>query len=162
VAWGPNRLDIFGLGTDNQMFHKAWTGSAWHPSPTNWEALGGKFKDGTPQRTYTVKQGDTLSGIAQTQLGDASRWPEIFVLNRAKISHRDRISPGQVFTLPGPTPMQPRPRLYTVRDGDTLSKIAQRELGNANRWPEIAELNRDVVPDPNRIFPGQVLVILPT
>jgi hypothetical protein len=43
TAWGTNRLDIFGLGTDRQMFHKAWTGSAWHPSVSGWEALGGAF-----------------------------------------------------------------------------------------------------------------------
>jgi hypothetical protein len=42
ASWGPNRLDIFGLGTDNQMFHKAWNGQ-WHPSQTGWEALGGVF-----------------------------------------------------------------------------------------------------------------------
>ena len=42
VAWGSNRLDIFALGTNNEMFHKAWDG-AWHPSLTGWEALGGVF-----------------------------------------------------------------------------------------------------------------------
>jgi hypothetical protein len=42
VSWGANRLDIFGLGTDNQMYHKAWDGS-WYPSQTGWEGLGGKF-----------------------------------------------------------------------------------------------------------------------
>ena len=42
ASWGLNRLDIFGLGTDNQMFHKAWDGQ-WHPSQTGWEALGGVF-----------------------------------------------------------------------------------------------------------------------
>jgi LysM repeat protein len=57
-------------------------------------------------RTYTVQSGDTLSGIAQQQLGDASRWPEIFLLNRS-IRHPDRISPGQVLTLPGDTPCSP-------------------------------------------------------
>ena len=41
-SWGSNRLDIFALGTDNQMFHKAWDG-AWHPSVTAWEPLGGVF-----------------------------------------------------------------------------------------------------------------------
>ena len=43
ASWAPDRLDIFGLGTDNQMFHKAWDGSNWRPSPTDWEPLGGIF-----------------------------------------------------------------------------------------------------------------------
>ncbi len=42
AAWGNNRLDIFGLGTDKQMFHKAWS-NGWHPSPTAWEPFGGVF-----------------------------------------------------------------------------------------------------------------------
>ena len=33
AAWGPNRLDIFGLGTDAQMFHKAWDGQPGTPRP---------------------------------------------------------------------------------------------------------------------------------
>jgi nucleoid-associated protein YgaU len=122
-----------------------------------------KVVGGGPRpRTYKVKRGDSLSSIADKQLGDADRWPEIFVLNRATIRHRDRITVGQVFTLPGATPMQPRPRLYKVKRGDTLSKIAERELGNANRWREIFTLNRDVISDPDRISPGQVLVVLPS
>ena len=109
--------------------------------------------------SYTVQPGDTLSGIAQQNLGDANRWPEIFVLNRGIIRDPDRISPGQVLVLPGDTPMDPPPRLYTVRSGDTLSGIAQQHLGEANRWREIFELNGEVISDPNRIFPGQVLVL---
>jgi nucleoid-associated protein YgaU len=121
-----------------------------------------KVVGGGPRpRTYKVKRGDTLSGIAQQQLGDADRWPEIFVLNRAQIRHRDLISIGQILTLPT-TPMQPPPKLYKVRRGDTLSGIAEQQLGDANRWPEIFRLNRDIISDPDRITPGQVLVILPS
>jgi nucleoid-associated protein YgaU len=119
------------------------------------------LEGGIRPRTYKVKRGDTVSGIAQRQLGDANRWPEIFVLNRAQIRHRDRITPGQVLALPA-TPLQPPPKLYKVRRGDTLSKIAEQQLGDANRWPEIFRLNRDIISDPNRITPGQVLVILPS
>jgi nucleoid-associated protein YgaU len=115
---------------------------------------------GAAPRTYKVKKGDSLSLIAQKQLGDAGRWPELFVLNRAKIRHRDRLSVGQVLTLPGPTPIKPRPQLYKVKKGDTLSGIAKAKLGDASRWPEIATLNRDVVPDPDEIAPGLVLVIV--
>ena len=102
----------------------------------------------------------TLSGIAARQLGRADRWPELFVLNRARIRHRDRLTPGQVLTLPGAAPIKPRPELYRVKKGDTLSGIAAKQLGDANRWPEIVRLNRDIVPDPDEIVPGQVLVIL--
>ena len=42
-AWGQNRLDVFGLGGDGAMYHKAWDGTAWRPSPLDWERLGGIF-----------------------------------------------------------------------------------------------------------------------
>jgi nucleoid-associated protein YgaU len=111
-------------------------------------------------RLYTVRAGDTLSRIARDQLGNADRWPEIFVLNRAIIRHPDRIFPGQVLTLPS-TPITPRPRIYVVRRGDTLSGIARARLRNADRWPEIFALNRDILSDPNRIIPDQVLLLPP-
>lgn len=47
--------------------------------------------------------------------------------------------------------------LYTVQQGDTLSKIAAKQLGDANRWREIYSLNTDKIKDPNRIYVGQVL-----
>ena len=43
TSWGQNRLDIFGIGTDGAMLHKAWNGSAWQPSVLEWERLGGVF-----------------------------------------------------------------------------------------------------------------------
>jgi nucleoid-associated protein YgaU len=48
---------------------------------------------------------------------------------------------------------------HTVVPGDTLSGIAQDVYGNANLWPRIAAANVHTVPDPNLIFPGQVLRI---
>ncbi len=41
VAWGPNRLDAFVIGTDRAMYHKWWNGSAWGPSVTGYEKMGG-------------------------------------------------------------------------------------------------------------------------
>jgi len=49
--------------------------------------------------------------------------------------------------------------IYTVQPGDTLSEIASRQLNDAGRWLEIAEANRETVPDPNEIRPGQELKI---
>lgn len=48
---------------------------------------------------------------------------------------------------------------YTVQAGDTLSGIAKKQLGNANAYMKIFEANRDVLSDPDKIQPGQVLRI---
>jgi nucleoid-associated protein YgaU len=48
---------------------------------------------------------------------------------------------------------------YTVKPGDTLSKIAKEHLGNANAYMAIFEANRDQLDDPDKIKPGQVLKI---
>lgn len=50
-------------------------------------------------------------------------------------------------------------KVYVVVSGDSLSKIAQREYGNANQWNRIYEANRDILKDPDKIFPGQKLRI---
>ena len=50
---------------------------------------------------------------------------------------------------------------YVVQKGDNLSKIAKNLLGNANAWKQIFEANRDVLDNPDKIFPGQTLKIPP-
>jgi nucleoid-associated protein YgaU len=52
-------------------------------------------------------------------------------------------------------------KVYTVVSGDSLSKIAKREYGDANAWPKIFEANKDILKDPNKIQPGQKLKIPP-
>jgi nucleoid-associated protein YgaU len=46
---------------------------------------------------------------------------------------------------------------YTVKAGDTLSKIAKEHLGNAGAYMEIFNANKDQLSDPDKIQPGQVL-----
>src|SRR6267142_3041367 len=41
VAWDANRLDVFVVGTDRALYHKWWNGTAWGPSVTGYEAMGG-------------------------------------------------------------------------------------------------------------------------
>jgi nucleoid-associated protein YgaU len=48
-------------------------------------------------------------------------------------------------------------RTYTVKAGDTLSKIAKEHLGDANAYHRIFYANRDQLSDPDKIKPGQVL-----
>jgi|APLak6261672214_1056088.scaffolds.fasta_scaffold00047_14 uncharacterized protein YidB (DUF937 family) len=50
-------------------------------------------------------------------------------------------------------------RTYTVSSGDTLSKIAKQFYNDSNQWQRIFDANRNILNDPNRIFPGQHLRI---
>ena len=50
-------------------------------------------------------------------------------------------------------------KIYVVASGDSLSKIARREYGNANEWKRIYEANQDLIKDPDKIYPGQKLKI---
>lgn len=51
-------------------------------------------------RTYTVKAGDTLAGIAQAHLGSAAAYMKIFEVNQDQLTDPDQITPGQVLNLP--------------------------------------------------------------
>jgi nucleoid-associated protein YgaU len=48
---------------------------------------------------------------------------------------------------------------YTVKSGDTLSKIAKEQLGNPSAYMDIFNANKDQLSDPDKIKPGQVLKI---
>ncbi|MFK7891123.1 MAG: peptidoglycan-binding protein LysM [Granulosicoccus sp.] len=48
---------------------------------------------------------------------------------------------------------------YTIQSGDTLSKIAKEYLGDAMAYPQIFEANREVIKDPDLIYPGQKIRI---
>jgi nucleoid-associated protein YgaU len=56
-------------------------------------------------------------------------------------------------------PNAPKVSTYTVKSGDTLSKIAKEHLGDANAYMKIFEANKDQLSDPDKIKPGQVLKI---
>ncbi len=48
---------------------------------------------------------------------------------------------------------------YTVKSGDSLSKIAKALMGDAGKWPKIFEANKEVIKNPDLIYPGQQLRI---
>ena len=52
-----------------------------------------------------------------------------------------------------------RSRYYTIQSGDTLSKIAKEHYGDANAYNKIFEANREVIGDPDKIYPGQQIRI---
>ncbi len=131
-------------------------------------------------RTYTVKRGDTLGSIAKRELGSTKRWQEIEALNGVKA---ERLSVGMTLKLPagaanfGPqtlvkndgAPVKPQlldlrgdvviapssGATYSVRSGDSLSKIAATQLGDQNRYSEIIALNPGI--NPAKLSIGQSL-----
>ena len=50
---------------------------------------------------------------------------------------------------------------YQVQSGDTLSKIAKRVYGDASEWTKIWEANKDTIPNPDLIHPGQQITLPP-
>ena len=60
---------------------------------------------------------------------------------------------ADAVTVPEPV------EFYVIERGDTLSGIAKRYYGNAMRYPEIFEANREVIKDPDKIYPEQKIRI---
>lgn len=98
--------------------------------------------------TYTVKKGDTLSGIA-ARFGTTVA--KLVQLN--SIKNPNLIFPGQVLKLPG-SAVAPAAVYHTVRKGETLSGIASRYNTTYQR---LAKENG--IKNPNLIYPGQKLRI---
>ncbi len=93
----------------------------------------------------------TVYGVAPDQ---ATR--EKIVLccgNVASVAHvDDRMSVDQ---------SAPEAKFYTVKSGDTLSKISKESYGDANRYTKIFDANWPMLKSPDKIYPGQTLRIPP-
>ncbi|MFG0320529.1 MAG: LysM peptidoglycan-binding domain-containing protein [Planctomycetota bacterium JB042] len=121
-----------------------------------------------------VRQGDTLYGIAQRELGAARRWPEIVALNGHLDPERLRVGDRLVLPRAAPAPARaeadepaprratrtlptPKARTHRVEEGDTLSAIALRYYGDARLWDRILQANRGRISDARRLRIGAVL-----
>lgn len=79
----------------------------------------------------------------------------------------DPILDGDVAAMLEPSPAGPRPETmaparpveHLVQRGETLSSIAAKYLGNANRYDELYQANADQLRDPNDVHPGMTLRI---
>ncbi|MGY0652726.1 LysM peptidoglycan-binding domain-containing protein [Luteimonas sp. A537] len=97
--------------------------------------------------SYTVRAGDTLSGIAS---GLGTDWQTLSRLN--SLGDPNMIYPGQVLRTPGGGDTAPATGTHTVQSGESLSTIAE---ARGTDWQTLARLNG--LSNPNLIFPGQVL-----
>lgn len=119
-------------------------------------------------KVYVVSKGDDLSKIARKVYGEkeGNRWVninKIYEANSRAMGSRDNLQIGQQLVIPeiastetnGPGGQASNPvrsekkesrkgRVYEVKEGDTLWKIAAKQLGNGVRYQEIVEINKDV------------------
>ncbi len=97
----------------------------------------------------------TLQGQAKSQA--AKEKAALIAGNVKGVSHVDddgiSVTGAQAQTA-GTTPAS-QSRYYTIESGDTLSKIAKEYYGDANEYNKIFEANREVIGDPDKIYPGQ-------
>jgi nucleoid-associated protein YgaU len=84
----------------NEIWQAIKTIPSWRDDIVADIAVTGGGAAASAGRTYTVKSGDTLSGIAKEQLGDAKAYMKIFEANRDQLSDPDKIKPGQVLKIP--------------------------------------------------------------
>lgn len=120
---------------------------------------------GTPaaqqaSRPYQVRPGDELWTVAEEQLGSGERWREIVALN-PDIDDSLKVRPGQSLRLPSAVapPTDAGAMVVVVQRGDSLWSIAERVLGDGERWREIFDLNRDQIADPDEIDIGWALTL---
>jgi len=127
----------------------------------------------TAVQTYRIKPGDSLWAIADRHYGDSDLAKKLadYNVQRGRLRDADTIRVGSSILLPEPralgsiaparTAQAPArtPRTYTVRSGDTLGEIAQKQLGSAKRVEAILSANTSLIDDPDDIRVGMVLAL---
>jgi|GEM_PF-3314094 nucleoid-associated protein YgaU len=113
--------------------------------------------------TYTVNSGDTLMYVAYKKYGDYSKWRSIARMNgmsggqsRLERGMTLQLDPSMIRNLP-----ELRGRAYVIKRGDSLSRISRREYGSIARWKELWQHNSVMIKDPNLIFAGFQMHLLP-
>jgi nucleoid-associated protein YgaU len=126
--------------------------------------------------THRVQPGDSLASLAQTYYGNA-KYAKFLAESNPGISDPAKLSLGATIKIP-PLPQDVDTRManaapakvpaaaatgkktYKVKTGDSFYKIAKEQLGNAERWKELLDLNKTIVHgDPTQLQPGQTLVL---
>ena len=111
----------------------------------------------TRLNAITVKPGDSLWKLAQQNLGQGLRWHDLVAVNPGILDPNHIVAGSQIY-LPAAASSLSTATKFTVHKGDTLSQIAQSQLGHASYAACIAQAN-PAIHDANRIFAGQSLLL---
>lgn len=117
----------------------------------------------TSTNSYTVVEGDTLMYIAYKMYGDYRMWKSIADLNGMNGSTAV-LRKGDVINVDA-SRVRPMPFIdgtpYLIRSGDTLGKISNEQYGTTQRWEDLWKHNAEMIRDPNIIFAGFQMYLLP-
>ncbi|MDG9709723.1 LysM peptidoglycan-binding domain-containing protein [Streptomyces sp. DH10] len=144
----------------------------------------------TSPTSYTVREmrpAESLWGIAERELGDGERWREIAALNEGRTMVDGQVFRAHSFLRPGwqlempdtaggvrtqlgdgaPAADEKGEHVVTVHSGDSLSKIAEDELGDGDEWPRLFEASQHkpqpnglpAISDPDVIYAGQQVTV---
>ena len=110
---------------------------------------------------HVVQAGDDLWSLAERYYGDGRDWRKIAAANPTVLTGGpDRLQIGWRLRIPDLDQDVPGgDRMITVRRGDTLSSLAERELGSSARWTDIFRVNRGQLSDPDELAIGMRLVL---
>lgn len=136
-------------------------------APLPW-SLGSPRPPASASATVTVRvePGDSLWKVAQRNLGRGNLWPAILAANPA-ICDANRLHIGAQLAIPARTTAtagwparvgRGQGQTIIVSHGDTLWSLAKSSLGRSSYWTCLAAANPSLA-DPNRILPGQKLVL---
>ena len=90
----------------------------------------------------------TLSGSCDTQ-----ETKEKAILLAGNLKGVEKVNDENLSAPPAVQPFD----FYTIKSGDSLSKIAKFYYGDAMKYPLLFEANREIIKNPDLIYPGQVL-----
>jgi nucleoid-associated protein YgaU len=132
-------------------------------------------------KIYVVKAGDTLSEIAERELGSSRLWKGILLANLDQIRQPHHIRVGMKLKMPQKvlppedrprrpdgtydpspgTPSRPAGGTYVVKAGDSFSRIARDKYGTGALWQVLWKANKDRLglSTPEQLRVGQKLVV---
>ena len=136
----------------------------WLLSRWRCRCSGSEGEADVPGHRHVVRPGDDLWSLAETYYGRGRDWRKIAMANPTVLTGGpDRLTTGMTLIIPDPAhpAISPDEPTVTVRRGDTLSALAERELGAADRWPELFHANRAQLDDPDDLVVGTRLRLPP-